>query len=371
MSNNTVSSKKKIAAFVPNVLNFSPGQRVRIELWEKYLKDAGWDVEFFPFENAALHEILYKKGNPFYKASRIIQCYQQQLSRVLKKISADALFIYREAALIGPALIERIAAQQKIPIIYDIDDPVFLPYRSPANGWASLLKFSKKTHKLFQISNHIIAINRLIADYAGKYNGNVTVIPNCIDTEKYKVREEENIGSLENGVRLVWIGSYSTMPNLLSVIEPLKKLQTQHKTTLLVIGAGQVDLEDVEAEFRQWSEQTEVGDLQEGDIGLLPLNDLEWNHWKFFFKTIQYMAVGIPVVARRMGSNSEVIQNGVNGFLVETMDEWYERLNLLASNRDLRIKMGKAARQTVLDNYSLKTQMPRVVKVFEDVVNKA
>lgn len=368
--NNASSAKKKIAAFVPNVLDFSPGQRVRIELWERYLKEAGWDVEFFPFENAALHEVLYEKGNSFDKAGRIIQCYQEQLSRVLTKISADVLFIYREAALVGPALIERLAARQKIPIVYDIDDPVFLPYRSPANGWASLLKFSKKTHKLFQISDRVIAINKLIGDYAGQYNRDVTVIPNCIDTEKYRVRADRKTDSPENKTRLVWIGSHSTMPNLLSIVEPLKKLQDQNKTTVLVIGAGQVNLEGVEAEFRQWSEQTEVSDLQEGDVGLLPLNDLEWNNWKFFFKTIQYMAVGIPVVARRMGSNSEVIQDGVNGFLVETMNEWYEKLDLLVSNPELRIKMGEAARQTVLENYSLKTQMPRVVKVFENAADE-
>ena len=27
------------------------------------------------------------------------------------------------------------------PFVYDLDDPIFLPYRSPANGWSSLLKF--------------------------------------------------------------------------------------------------------------------------------------------------------------------------------------------------------------------------------------
>jgi len=362
------SSSKTIAALVPNILGFSPGQRVRIELWEKYLTEAGWKVEFFPFEDEALHEVLYKNGNPMQKAARLFACYRRQLNVVRRKISSDVIFIFREAALVGPAFIERIAARQNTPIVFDIDDPVFLPYRSPVNGWASLLKFSKKTHELFRLSTRIIAINRLIGDYAAQYNPNVFIIPNCIDTDKYKPLE--NKPDAGKGVRLVWIGSQTTMQNLVMIKEPLKKLQAEIDAPLLIIGAGEADLAGVQTEMRQWSAETEVSDLQEGDIGLLPLNDLEWNNWKFFFKAIQYMAVGIPVVARRMGSNSEVIEDGVNGFLVESMDEWYERLKLLAGDRELRMKMGKAARQTVVEKYSLQAQMPQLVKVFEDLLKK-
>jgi glycosyltransferase involved in cell wall biosynthesis len=362
------TAKKKIAALVPNVLGFSPGQRVRIELWAKHLENAGWIVEFHPYEDDDLHEIFYKKGNILGKGRGLARCYQKQLSLTLNKISADVIFIYREAALIGPALLERIAARQNIPIVFDIDDPVFLPYRSPVNGWASLLKFSKKTHSLFRLSTHVIAINRLIGDYALQYNSNVSVIPNSIDTEKYKPRSTEKVNYSNAGVNLIWIGSHSTMPNLSEIAEPLKKLQAEHKSPLIVVGAGKADLEGVETEMRQWSAETEINDLQSGDIGVLPLNDSLWNNWKFFFKTIQYMAIGIPVVARRMGSNGEVIQDGVNGFLVETMDEWYDRLKLLINNPELRIKMGANARQTVLEKYSLSSQIPRVIEVFESAI---
>ena len=98
---------------------------------------------------------------------------------------------------------------------------------------------------------------------------------------------------------------------------------------LRVIGAGRFELSGVDIESLQWSADTEVADLQGCDIGLVPLLDDPWSPWKFFFKTVQYMAVGLPVVARRMGSNCEVIREGENGFLVETPDEWHDRLHLL------------------------------------------
>lgn len=362
------SQSKTIAALVPNITGVSPGQRVRIELWEKYLKDAGWTVEFFPFEDDALHEVLYKEGNTSAKTRRMLDCYQRQLRLSLQKFSSDVLFIFREISLIGPALPERLVARQKIPIIYDIDDPIFVPYRSPMNNWASLLKFSKKTHKIFELSSHIIAINRLIADYAAQYNPNVTVIPNCIDIEKYTPRENGN--SIDGKARLVWIGSESTMPNLQEIAASLRKIQAKTSAPLIVIGAGEAKIEGVEIEMRQWSAATEVSDLQDGDIGLLPLSDLEWNNWKFFFKAIQYMAVGIPVIARRMGSNDEIIEDGVSGFVVETEAEWFDRIALLLENHSLRKRMGEAARRRVIEKYSTNSQMPRMVEVFENVLRQ-
>ena len=358
--------KKSIAAVVPNVLGFSPGQRVRIELWAKALEDAGWNMNFFPFEDSRLHEVMYSPGNAAVKLSGLIRCYRGQFNAIGKAVESDVVFIYREAALVGPALLERLIARRR-PIVFDIDDPVFLPYKSPTNNWASLLKFSRKTHSIFRLSTHVIAINNLIGDYARKYNPNVTVVPNCIDTERYFPKA--STGSHEGKpIKLVWIGSRSTMPNLVEIAGPIRRLQEINNSSLLVIGAGDAGLSLKSVETRQWSAETEITDLQEGDIGLLPLNDLNWNHWKFFFKAIQYMAVGIPVVARRMGSNSEVIQDGVTGFLVETEEEWFERLKLLTTDHQLRKQMGVDARRVVEERFSLKTQMPRVVEVFEQTM---
>jgi len=157
---------KRIAALVPNILGVSPGQRVRIESWAHYLREAGWTVDFYPFEDAGLHSIIYEPGNAAGKAKRLVQCYLRQLRLVLQGPPCDVIFIYREVALIGPALLERLAKRLRVPIIYDLDDPVFIPYRSPMNGWFSLLKFPRKTYSLFRLSDRIIAINNLIAEHA-------------------------------------------------------------------------------------------------------------------------------------------------------------------------------------------------------------
>jgi len=71
-------------------------------------------------------------------------------------------FVYREAAMLGPAVAERLLARRPSPLVFDLDDPTWLPYRSPTNGWMSLLKFPAKTRSLFRMSDRVIAINQAI-----------------------------------------------------------------------------------------------------------------------------------------------------------------------------------------------------------------
>lgn len=53
---------KRIAALVPNKLGVSPGQRQRIESWAPLLENYRWQVDFFPFEDESLNDVIYKKG---------------------------------------------------------------------------------------------------------------------------------------------------------------------------------------------------------------------------------------------------------------------------------------------------------------------
>lgn len=354
---------KRIVALVPYVLGWAPGQRVRVESWAPHLEKAGWRVDFYPFEDQGLHEVLYSSGATAQKVSRTLACYARQVGRVLGGVECDVLLVHREAALLGPAVVERLARRRGVPLVYDIDDPLFVPYRSPINGRLSALKVASKTRTLFRLSDHVITINRLIGDYAALHNPEVTVVPNFVDTERYRPAPRTPGESL----RLGWIGSHSTMNNLQTIAGPLRRLQAAAPLLVRVIGTGSVRLPGVEVEMREWAATSELADLAECDIGVVPLSDLPWNRWKFFYKTIQYMALGLPVVARRMGSNSEIIEDGINGFIVDSDDEWLDRLRALVEEPGLRHAMGEAARATVVERYSLRSQMPRLVSVFERV----
>lgn len=355
-----------MAALVPNMAGVSAGQRVRIETWAEYLRRSGWTVDFYPFEDSALHEVLYQRGRKASKAFHLLRRYVHQFNCVRKLGAYDVVFVHQEAALIGPALLERLATRGGTPLIVDLDDPRFIPYRSPTSGHAARLKFPGKTDTLLRMADHVIAINDLIGDYASRFNASVTVVPNSIDMDRYHLA-----APAPGPPRLVWIGAPSSAANLATISTALQRLQHDCAMTVRLIGAHASDLPGVEVETRLWSAETEVRHLQECHVGLVPVSDTPWNHWKLFHKAIQYMAVGLPVVARPVGSNTELIEHGVNGFLAETQDEWYELLRLLIDDAALRQRMGAAARATVVERFAREPNGQAVTSVFERVVANA
>ena len=88
---------KRVAALVPNVLGVSPGQRVRIETWAEHLRAAGWEVDFYPFEDERLHEVLYHPAPPQVKVARLQtllmeeQLKQLQLQVELEKVRNETV----------------------------------------------------------------------------------------------------------------------------------------------------------------------------------------------------------------------------------------------------------------------------------------
>jgi glycosyltransferase involved in cell wall biosynthesis len=354
---------KQLAALVPRKIGTAPGQRLRMEQWAPYLEDAGWDVVLHPFESDELYEIFYEPGRAVAKAGRLLDCYRRLVTRVVRGLDADVVYVLDEAALIGPSLPERLARRRAPVLVYDLDDPWWVPYESEANGLFRHLKFSGKTRSIMRMSDHVIAINGLIAGYASRFNPSVAVVPCLVDADRHRP-----VPRAGGGIRIGWIGSQTAAANLRTVAEPLRTVQQRTGARVRVIGATAPDLPGVDVELVPWSEDTEVARLAECDIGIVPVRDVPWTHWKYYFKTVQCMAMGLPVVAQAMGSNTEVIDDGVDGFLVRRPEEWAERLDQLVGDEELRNRMGAAARQKVLERYSVSGRIDDVVALFEGFV---
>jgi glycosyltransferase involved in cell wall biosynthesis len=350
----------KIAAIVPYHTDFCAGQRFRIELWAKHLGERGMEVEYFPFASPSLTGRLYNQGETLQKGREMLRCYFEQLSRVLRASRPDAIYIYREASLIGPAWIERLTRRWKAPIIYDIDEPLFIPYVSPRNGRLNRLKFFSKVNSLMEMSDHVLAVNNAIGDYAARFARRVSIVPMAVDTERYVPAPRAL-----SPPRVGWVGTLTNQPNLELVREPLGRLKESHGAILRVIADEPMTLPGVEVEFIPWAYDIEVPRLQECQIGIVPVRPSVWSPWKFFFKLIQYMSLGLAVVATPTGSNKEIIRDGENGFLADSDDEWYERLKTLMENSELRREMGKQARRTAEEHFSLARQIDFIEEVFQ------
>jgi glycosyltransferase involved in cell wall biosynthesis len=358
----------RLLALVPSLYDKSPGQRYRLEQWEPLLRERGVDITYAPFECAELNDVVYKQGQIAKKLRLVVQALGRRAALLSKLTNYDVIYLHREAALLGPAVFERLIHRSGVPIVFDFDDAIFLSYKSPSNGYLSYLKFAGKTKTNCRLAAHVMVGNPYLAEYARQFNQNVSIIPTTIDTDKYK---PVNIEDASGPVVIGWTGSHSTVQHLDTLRSALAKLAQRESIRLRVIGTPNYQIEGVEFETIMWRSETEVEDLSAADIGIMPLPDDNWARGKCGAKALQFMAMGIPTVCSPVGVNTDIIQDNENGLIANSEEEWIEKLSLLIRSRELRARLGKAGRQTIEQRFSAAVQAPRVYEVLESVVRKS
>jgi len=320
-------------------------------------------VIFEAFEDDALNRVIYEPGHPLRKAAAVAAAFGRRMTHARKAPAFDVVYVFREAAVLGPAVFERWIQRCGVPFVYDFDDAVFERYVSPSNGYLSLLKCPGKTAAICRLATHVIAGNRYLAEYARRHNEKVTIVPTTIDTDVY-----QPIRAARKHVPVIgWSGSHSTVQHLRSIDAALKRLATTHEFRLKVIGTKSYPLDGVVVDAQPWRRETETVDLSEIDIGVMPLPDDRWSRGKCGLKALQYMALGIPTVCSPVGVNSEIIRHDENGLLASTEAEWVTALKTLLENGERRERLGSAGRRTVETGYSSHAAIPLVVQLFRDV----
>lgn len=351
-----------VLVLMPYLYDTAPGQRYRIEQWARILEALGVNFRFVPFESPKLKRVLYAEGQHTEKVRELFRCIYRR-ARGLATIGRDwdVIFLYRELMPVGPPFLERMLARKGIPIVYDFDDAIFLPDVSEANRRYKWLKWSQKTGAICRLSAHVIVGNQHLKDYVLNYTERVSVVPPTIDTDSYTPKDDAEI---QGAPVIGWSGSPTTLKHLRTAEPALKVLRRSLDFHLKVIGAQGFSFSGLEVESKDWDARSEIEDLKSFDIGIMPLSDDAWSRGKCGMKALLYMAVGVPTVVSPVGVNSEIIEDGKNGFIAANDQEWVEKLLLLVCDEDLRWRFAKEGRRTVEDWYSAKVQAPRVLEIL-------
>ncbi len=222
-------------------------------------------------------------------------------------------------------------------IIYNFDDAIMYSDKNPKRySHSHLIPFRRSV----KLADMVIVGNSYLAEHARKFNPNVEILPNGLETSSYKRRT-----GLENDekIRLVWIGCSSTLKYLAEIKFALEEIGTRFDNVVLRIIADEFfDLQNIAVEKHPWSEETQVMDLVTSDIGLAPLPDNRFTKGKCGFKILQYAAVGLPVVASPVGVNAEYVCEGVTGFHAMDIRQWVNKISRLVEDPVLRNRMGQA-----------------------------
>ena len=341
-----------------------PGQRFRFEQYLEFLKENGVECVYSNLLEEKDYRYFYKKGNYFRKLAIVIRGFFKR-QRELKTIKGyDIVFIQREAFMLGTCYFERKYARRS-KIIFDYDDAIWLDLVSGHNKIFRFLKNPDKTKNIISLSSLVFAGNQYLADYAKQFNTNVVIVPTTIDTVTYQPAYSAN----KEKVCIGWSGSFSTIAHFETCLVALKIIKNKYgpRVYFKVIGDGNYRNEELGIKGRDWKKESEVKDLQEIDIGIMPLPDDEWSKGKCGLKGLQYMALAIPTIMSPVGVNGTIIRDGDNGFLASTTDEWVERLSRLVESAELRKTTGEKGRQAVIENYSVDVNKRLYLEYFRQV----
>ncbi len=337
--------------------------RQRVLQYLPHLARAGIQVEVHPLlDDAYVRSLASGRA-----ASRpaIAAAYLRRLAQLIKPQRSDVLWVYAELLPWLPAAFERLVFRSGKPMVYDFDDAFFHAYDDHPSALVRRA-LGGKLKTLIRGAGQVCAGNEYLRAYAEREGARAIVLPTVVDIDQYVPVQRTGGRPLTIG----WIGSPSTWDYVRPLLPLLAQISRERGVQIAAIGPGaaaEVDRFDG-LTFTPWSEATEISSVQAMDIGIMPLPDEPWSRGKSGYKLVQYMACGLPVVASPVGVNSEIVENGISGFLASDLGEWRVALSRLMDDAALRVVMGQAGRARAVEAYSLQTHAPRLIEVMKKAV---
>ena len=339
--------------------SIGPSSRYRVYQFLPHFYHAGIECRVEPLFDATYFSILQVRSSllqTILKIPYVMARFFKRCGTLLTLGRRDLIVIEGQLFPYAPPLIERLLCWLRYRLVIELDDAIYL-----TRG------HQQKMPALFRMATGAIVGNDRLAAYAAQFSSHVTVVPTVVDTARFVSQPVQRTVAQDRGnatITIVWIGLAYNLKYLDVLAPALHRLQERYRLKLRVVCSQPPVLPGLDIEFRSWAWEREVEDLQDATIGVMPLADTEWARGKCALKLLQYLAVGLPAVASPVGVNADIIVNGENGLLARTEQEWYECLESLCRDPQLRARLGQAGRRTVETRYSLAVWGPRLVEVY-------
>jgi glycosyltransferase involved in cell wall biosynthesis len=337
--------------FLTQTSELGPSSRYRVYQLEPWLAKLGVESVVSPAIDDKLYHRLYLDSGALSSRRAAFRAAWQRRRADLQRVGDfDAVVVQKG---IFPGLYsgwERKFAARK-PLVFDFDDAIWLP-RVGGSRVLRALHREKAVQNILRCAAAVIAGNDFLAEYAARFNRNVTVVPSSVAAEAHASTTGSDV--------VGWIGSRTTLPYL----KPLKPVFETLGIKPHVIASGDPSQLGFEVEFRPWRLETESEELSQIGIGIAPLPDTPWERGKCGVKLLQYMSSGMPVVASPVGVNATIVTPGVNGFLATQTEEWTTALRRLVADPDLRRQLGAAGRETVAKRFTIQRAAETIASVL-------
>jgi glycosyltransferase involved in cell wall biosynthesis len=250
-----------------------------------------------------------------------------------------------------------------------------------STGWPDGV--GRLNRMLTPITDAFIAVAASHGQYLSEHEGfptdRVAVIPNGVDTEKYApvydvaaVRRELLFDADAPIVGIV--AALRPEKNHELFLEMARRVVRQLPAArFLIVGDGlrRADLERRTAEMGLASNVLYLGSRNDVPrlLAAMDVFALTSHNEANPISILEAMSVGRPVAATNVGSIHEAVSDGETGYLVPAGDanQLADRVLSLLTDRPQRLAMGDAARQAVIDRWSIESMVSGYEQLIESI----
>ncbi|UCD44667.1 MAG: N-acetyl-alpha-D-glucosaminyl L-malate synthase BshA [Candidatus Bathyarchaeota archaeon] len=234
------------------------------------------------------------------------------------------------------------------------------------------------THSVEE-ADAVTAVSKFMAEEAYERLGitkEIAVIPNFVDSETFSPAPCEVLErDAEKDIVVAHISNFRPVKRVQDLIYAINIVAKKEPgVRLMLVGDGPerhklealIDHLDLRGNVQLTGYRSDVANLLRCSDAVVLCSETE----SAPLTLLEGMSCGLPVVATEVGGIPEIVEDGVNGFLVQPKhpEAIAQRILELSEDGALRRRLGEAARRTVLERYTSERVLSQYEEIYEKVV---
>ncbi|AFU98945.2 glycosyltransferase family 4 protein [Simiduia agarivorans] len=328
-------------------------EQVLLDICER-LPEKGCTPVLFHFSHPWLASECEKRGIsqvpiPFpklFKKSYLLPIFAVRMAKLLKFHKVDVLHSHLFGPIVGGSLAAKLAGIRHIGTLHDTYMIEEKPSRIQQIKLASVL------------GSQLVAVSRSMQDfYISRLNRGkraVGCIYNGIDLQEF-----EPTPAKRRTLKFICVGRLVPLKQVEKVAETFIQLARDYDVSLTIIGGGDTAIKQRLEKLQHANPQLniELAGQQSNVSKWLTESDIfvQYSTTEGLSRSIiEATAAGLPCIVSNVGGNSEIVENGINGFLVDpdNSDELINAMKKLCNSPELRNRFSVASRQIAKERFS-------------------
>jgi len=197
-----------------------------------------------------------------------------------------------------------------------------------------------------------------------------------VDAERFSPGPSAVDSELLPRPRVVFTGRLHPQKNIPLLLEAWKEVARRSPANLILVGPG-----DDRRKLEELAGSIGIGDRVQFTGGVADASDYLRAADLFVLPSVaegmsnsllEAMATGLPCVASRIAGNTDLIDNGRNGRLIDTPDAaaWSAALLELLEDREAARRLGAAARLRIDEEFALPVVVDRYVDLYRRMIDR-